>query len=1073
VGDSGGLVGSALRFDDAGAPSGGVTVAVSLGSEGRKALVGRADVGQDACGEGRVVAAEEEVEVEVEVEEVVGEQRSDGHRVYTSPPVHQHQLVPLDVDALDDPLDVILAYCLDTVLSDEGRKHENWEERVRVMDTLTRLVLGGGGRVPFFLREMNASHQILETQLNDRRSAVSKQACLLVAVLVQYCGLAVKNVALSLQPSLLKLQGVSIAVMSQSAHDCLDYVYEYCHDGRLLSHLCSTICVDRNAKLRLGALKQLLRVVECWEKGLIEQYRVDIEQTMMAAVVDASDGVRRGGRQVFEVYCGRFGGSKDSWAGHLVDGIERGIWSKVDGGTKKALVGTFMGLLREGTEQGAAGARSKKLAMTPRRIFSGRSSGAAVEGPKRVLPSAGSGRGRAGQGIEDPGTESATATAAMAGMPRTSKADRQSIRSTRMSMGMGALRVAAGPQSAAKGQKPARRSAAPNVASNTLNNSSATQSVSLLVRNLYTPGRLWSDKVDILRQLQCAFSEDQIHEHISNESFDMLSDALVAEVGDAHYRVACQAMDTLSAGFGCATIAQHMQHHMEQIVPVLFVRIGDSKECVRTAASEALLVVKEKNDLDLVLQGMVAATRTCKATKAQCAIMMYFEDVFDVHRGSSGNSWRTMLAYCLRMATNKNPDVREHAIAACARVYHSGKMAAVEAALSGLPMSPRTNIKTALDAYGWDAAAQSKSQSRLLSDALHYSEDDTDALLDEDENTGEFESQMALGRVHHTVDDAPVLDSRINATNTTNTTNTTKQTVSNTSSNSDDGSVSFGDVCVESPNHPEYEGALDDLEVCNRADGDEISLQPRDANTSRVDEVVMMLSAPPNELFVRLASIEGHTAAALSPDQRAALGSAVWDAFCSVILSSSSGGRNPSADDTPGIAACGAIISFFGFVPKERIEEKIDMVLCTLLDIADGDDYELSTVAIAAGIQLVKAADSADAYSCLAPLLPSPSGMPPFRGPEARRLTNILKLLRPCLRQIPQDQLKVALHLSLPSLCRCFESPHAEIRHLCLDCIVTVMTVVGEGAVSPFTSTMTKTQQQLIALHFAKATPST
>ena len=38
MGDSGGLVGSALRFDDAGAPSGGVTVAVSLGSEGRKAL---------------------------------------------------------------------------------------------------------------------------------------------------------------------------------------------------------------------------------------------------------------------------------------------------------------------------------------------------------------------------------------------------------------------------------------------------------------------------------------------------------------------------------------------------------------------------------------------------------------------------------------------------------------------------------------------------------------------------------------------------------------------------------------------------------------------------------------------------------------------------------------------------------------------------------------------------------------------------------------------------------------------------------------------------------------------------
>lgn len=1060
------MAGSALRFEDGG---GGVTVAVSLGSEARKAFVGRANVEQDWRAE---VGGEAEVVGVDAIEEggrSAGEQGPELHRVYTRPPSHQHELSPLDIDALGEPLGAILAYCLDTVLSDEGKKHENWQERVQAMDTLTRLVLGGGNGVPFFLQEMNASHHILETQLNDRRSAVSKQACLLVAVLVQYCGLSVKNVALSLQPSLLKLHAVSIAVMSQSAHDCLDYVYEFCHDGRLLSHLCSVICVDRNAKLRQGASRQLLRVVECWEEGLIDQHRVDIEQTMMAAVVDASEGVRRVGRQVFEVYCGRFGGSRDSWAGRLVDGVEKGIWSKVDGGTKKALVGTFAGLLRDG----AAHERNDKPAMTPRRIFSGKRNGPAAEGPRRVLPGpTNPTKGRVARGAEDAvamvetGVETATVAITTAGVPNMSKGGRQSIRSTRMSMGMGALRVAPGAQPTARtqSQKQAMRSSAAHVARNT--SVDAPKSVSALIRNLYTPGRLWSDKVDILRQLQTAFSDDQIHEHISNESFDMLNDALVAEVGDAHYRVACQAMATLSAAFGCATIAQHVQHHMEHIVPVLFVRIGDSKECVRTAASEALLVVKERNDLDLVMQGMVAATRTCRATKAQCAIMMYFEDVFDVHRGASGNAWRTMLAYCLRMATNKNPSVREHAIAACARVYHSGKMAAVEAALSGLPMSPRANIKTALDAYGWDAAEQSKSQSRLLSDALHYSDDETDELLDDDENTGEFESQMERTRVHHTngaqVPDVTAVDNTVG--------NTVGNTVTNTSSNSDDGSVSFGDVCVESPNHPEYEGALDDLEVCNRHE-DGITLQPRDASTTHVDEVAMMLSAPPNELFVRLAGIQGHIAAALSPDRRDALGSAVWDAFCSVILSKSSNGRNnPSADDTPAIAACGCVISFSGFVPKERMEEKIDTVLCALLEIADGDDYELSTVAVAAGIQLVKAAEPADAFSCLALLLPSPSDMPPFRGPEARRLTNTLKLLRPCLRQIPQEQLKVALHLCMPSLCRCFESPHAEIRHLCLDCIVTVMTVVGEDAVATFSRSMTKTQQQLISLHFAKAT---
>ena len=141
--------------------------------------------------------------------------------------------------------------------------------------------------------------------------------------------------------------------------------------------------------------------------------------------------------------------------------------------------------------------------------------------------------------------------------------------------------------------------------------------------------------------------------------------------------------------------------------------------------------------------------------------------------------------------------------------------------------------------------------------------------------------------MHHTngaqVPDVTAVDNTVG--------NTVGNTVTNTSSNSDDGSVSFGDVCVESPNHPEYEGALDDLEVCNRHE-DGITLQPRDASTTHVDEVAMMLSAPPNELFVRLAGIQGHIAAALSPDRRDALGSAVWDAFCSVILSKSSNGRN-------------------------------------------------------------------------------------------------------------------------------------------------------------------------------------
>ena len=347
---------ASLAFDDTHGTPLGVTVSVSLGSEGKLGS-GHGDgysdggVGVEGGSIGSTPSADVDVMTAMAVmhtdQEVVPEEQGAPSRIYTNPPDMGHHGVsggPMGVEELDEPLDAVVNHCLDTVLSDEARKHENWQERVHAMDTLTRLILGGACSIPYFVQEMNSSHHVLETQINDRRSAVARQACVLVGTLVQYCGLAAKNIALALQPSLLKLHGVSIAVMSQSGQECLDCIYEYCHDGRLLSHLCSVICTDRNVKLRHGAVLQLLRVMECWEEGLVEQYRVDMEQTMMAAVVEASEGVRRVGRQMFEVHCLRFGGGSNSWAGRLVDGIEKGVWSKVDGGTKKTLVELYEGV---------------------------------------------------------------------------------------------------------------------------------------------------------------------------------------------------------------------------------------------------------------------------------------------------------------------------------------------------------------------------------------------------------------------------------------------------------------------------------------------------------------------------------------------------------------------------------------------------------------------------------------------------------------------------------------------------------------------------------------------------------
>ena len=214
-----------LQFGEGECTPGAVTVSVRVGEGAAldgKGLdrIDRIDRIDDDDGPVDVAHGEPGGQEEEEGEEAPPSpsQRASVHRIYTVPPDTSTHLEPLDVDDMDDPLEVVLGYCLDTVLSNESKKNENWQERVQAMETLTRLALGGAAGVPYFLQEMNASQHILESQLNDRRSAVSKQACLLVSVLAWRGGLGVKGLLLALQPSLLKLHGVSIAVMSQAGH---------------------------------------------------------------------------------------------------------------------------------------------------------------------------------------------------------------------------------------------------------------------------------------------------------------------------------------------------------------------------------------------------------------------------------------------------------------------------------------------------------------------------------------------------------------------------------------------------------------------------------------------------------------------------------------------------------------------------------------------------------------------------------------------------------------------------------------------------------------------------------------
>lgn len=865
-------------------------------------------------------------------------------------PDMEHDVEPLFVHD-EYAISEYIATCVDDVLSNEAKKQENWKERVEAMCVLERLVLGGAGTYPLFIQEINACHHILENQLMDRRSSVSKQACILVGTLMEHCGYSVRMLALALQPSLIKLHAISIAVVANGAQECLDFVYEYCHDGRLLSHLCSVVCTDRSAKLRQGAACQLLRTVEVWEHDIIEQYRVDIEQTILCAVSDATSETRKVGRQAFEAYCLRYREN----AQRLVDGLHSTVR---DPKVRSMMVELF---------QNVAGhvQRQQEEGVVPRSKRHVRQS--MTSGPQRVVVP--NHHKRMDDDVHDADCFDTNKTTRAASLPG------------------GAVRVSK------------NKSKRPQVPSPT---SQEHEDLPSLVNHFYSPGLVWNTKIQYLKSLENILESDEQVVACSGDVLDMMADALISEIGDAHYKVSCQAMVTLSVAFRNQYVVESLQHHLEQIIPALFVKIGDTKEVIRSGASEALVTVKETSDADVVLQGIVAATRTCKSTKSQCAIMLYFEDIFSVHKGASGNAWRTMLAYCLRMATNKNPEVREHALAACARVYYSGKSSAVDAALSGLPKSPRANIKMALDQFAPPTQAVSS-----LSDAFGLHSIGVDEQEEESASMGECYSDISLA-----------------------------------------GMCRVDQV--------EYEDALDELDVAKQDE------EPASVATTSVSDLVLNLrTAPSEDAFRCLNSVCSSALMSLSDEERHTLGCSIWEAFVPAVLDS-------KIDEALVCAACSSVVSYFSYIPKEIIEKDIDRVIEALLNLGDSNDYELSTIAIAAGIQLVKAADPADAYTCLGPMLPNAGELPPFQGPEARRTCNVLKFLRPCLRHIPQGQLAAALEVSMPALCNCFTSPHAEIRHLSLDCIVMIEKSVGSSKTSEFTQSLTKTQQQLIQIQSQK-----
>lgn len=181
-----------------------------------------------------------------------------------------------------------------------------WSDRVHALVRLEGLVLGGAadshGAFPHLILPLRSP---LEEQLQDRRSAVSRQACHVVNVLVQACGVHFEPLAVALMPALFKAQAMAITIVTQAADECALALIRYCPCGRLLPPLCNRILQDKNGKLRLAAAAYVLQALEEWDHGVYASTRAVMERAILAAAQDATSDTRILGRAMFAAYYAR------------------------------------------------------------------------------------------------------------------------------------------------------------------------------------------------------------------------------------------------------------------------------------------------------------------------------------------------------------------------------------------------------------------------------------------------------------------------------------------------------------------------------------------------------------------------------------------------------------------------------------------------------------------------------------------------------------------------------------------------------------------------------------------------
>ncbi|GFH07829.1 uncharacterized protein HaLaN_02689 [Haematococcus lacustris] len=196
-----------------------------------------------------------------------------------------------------------LAAELDAMVTPLNGTVVDWQQRISHMQRLEGLALGC---VPGMLEPLNEClkglRDSMSKQLEDRRSAVEKQACMTLGLLSAVLGLRFQEHLVYYLPVLFKILPITVQVMAEAADTCVKTLLANCQSHRAIPVLAQTAIKDKNARIRHGCASYLADLLGSWEPQVILRCSDDLEAAMKSAVSDASGDARAAARRMYAGY---------------------------------------------------------------------------------------------------------------------------------------------------------------------------------------------------------------------------------------------------------------------------------------------------------------------------------------------------------------------------------------------------------------------------------------------------------------------------------------------------------------------------------------------------------------------------------------------------------------------------------------------------------------------------------------------------------------------------------------------------------------------------------------------------